>query len=356
MKKYLLYIFTLVSFLSLFNCKEITKNQNTNTENDVRFRIDPRTEFFRTAFNLAKQDSLDEDIKPCKTEYLKRIDNHFLKFKNHPLIDYIRKHNTIGIDFSTLGLMYDNLETFKFDTLYKKELEPLGLTSNSIDSLKPLLVDFYKKSEFKDFFKQNESYYKKAIALIEKQVSDENLFDKLSSFYQSNQKNLELVVCVELTNNANNKAIDFFDRYNPNKRALILANICEMPEQVTKANTIMTLDNSIRGILYHETSHLFTSQLLKNHLKNLNQYKSICEGCTDIQLTDKIDHMIIVPLQAILMERLNNDNTGKIFFLEKCKDVRKDIYKRLKQYQPNGKTPFEEVYKDCINIITQEVS
>lgn len=70
-------------------------------------------------------------------------------------------------------------------------------------------MDFYQKSGFSNFFKSNEAYYKEAITKIQQQVSDEKLFDKVMDFHQVNDKDLEFIVFVELTNNANNKAVDF---------------------------------------------------------------------------------------------------------------------------------------------------
>ena len=51
--------------------------------------------------NLALHDDLDEDMQPCKTEYVERVNTHFIDFKDHPLLTFIRNDENIGIDFST---------------------------------------------------------------------------------------------------------------------------------------------------------------------------------------------------------------------------------------------------------------
>ncbi|WP_438422822.1 DUF4932 domain-containing protein [Aquimarina macrocephali] len=359
MKKtpFLINVFLLII---VFACKEKTAVRNLEPEsenkNKVIFKIDERTEFFRTIFNIATQDVLSEDIKPCNTQYLKRVNKHFLPYKNHPLIKWIYDDENIGIDFSTIGLMYKGLEKFELGINYEKELEHLGLNKKTLDSVKPLMIDFYKKSEFNKFFKNNKEYYSQTISKIEKQVLDEKLFDKIMSFYQDNQKGLELIVFVELTNNANNKAVDFYDNYNLKKRAIILANICDMPNETTKANDILELNNDIRGTLYHETSHLFTTKLLDQYIGDLNQYRTICEDCKQIEIIDKVDHMVVRPLQALMMERFDKNNQGNDFFLNKCTDVRKQVYHRLTEYQPEDKIPFEKTYIDCINLIKASAS
>lgn len=348
----------LINFLLLFivfSCKEKTIKQNVNSENNLEnkviFKIDERTEFFRTVFNIAVQEDLSKDIQPCHTEYLNLVNNHFSQYKNHSLLKWVVDNENIQTDFSTIGLMFKDLKNFEFGKAYSQELKYYNMTEQIIDSLRPFMKDFYQKSRFSKFFKDNEQYYQKAISKIEVQVSKEKLFEKIMNFYQSNKKGLEFFVFVELTNNANNKSVDFYDNYNPKKRALILANICQMPDQSTKTNVFLELNNDIKGVLYHETSHLFTTKLLNKHIGELNQYKSICKDCNDIQLKDKIDHMIILPIQALMMERFDKNSQGNNFFLNQCSGVRKEIYQRLTRYRPENKIPFEKVYIDCINLI-----
>ncbi|CAL2095118.1 DUF4932 domain-containing protein [Tenacibaculum sp. 190524A02b] len=354
-KAYILISYCIV--VTMLSCKEKkeekTLSKITELENKVVFKIDERTEFFRTIFNIAVQEDLPEDIRPCHTEYLKRVNSQFLKFKNHPIIHWIKKDENIGIDFSVTGLMYKDLKQFEFDTIYKKELKAVGLTIKTLDSIKPLLIDFYQKSEFNQFFNNNKDYYKKAISKIEKQVSKEKLFNKVMSFYQDNKKDLELKVFVELTNNAVNRAVPFYDSYNPKKRAYILGNICKTPKKPMLTNLFLELNNDRRGILYHETSHLFTDKLLKKHIGKLEQYKPICKECKDIDVIDKVDHMIVYPIQALMMKRFDGNNMGDNFFLNKCKDVRKEIYKRLVEYKPENDISFEKVYMDCIHLIRE---
>jgi hypothetical protein len=354
------FLTNLFLIVIVFACKEKKPNENIEkkieTENKVVFKIDERTEFFRTIFNIAVQDIVPENTRPCQTKYLKRVNEQFLQFKNHPLINWVYEDDNIGIDFSTIGLMFKDLQTFEFVTTYTKELKYYGLNTRILDSVKPLMLDFYKKSNFNEFYKRNGNYYNQAITQIEKKVSDEKLFDKVMSFYQIKEKDLELIVFVELTNSANNKAMDFYDNYNSKKRAIILANYCELYTEPNSSNEIMELDNSTRGVLYHEISHLVTNKLLNKHIDKLSQYNSICEGCNDIKITDKVDHMIVYPLQAIMMERFDKNSRGSDFYLTKCTDVRKEIYQRLTEYRPENKVAFEKTYIDCINLIKESAS
>lgn len=354
------FLINLLFIITLFACKEknTTKTKISEKEeiNQVVFKVDERIELLRIAFNLAVQDYIDKEMLPCDTEYSKRVNNHFKDFKNHQLIKYIDNSPSILFDFPTIGLMFKDYETFEFDNTYSKELSGFKITKSEIDSLQPLLIDFSKKSNFKTFFENNKNYYRNAVKNIEKQVNEEKLFDSIVSFFQSKEQGLEMIVFVELTNSANNKAVSFYDKYNPKKRATILGNICDTPDKSTSTNEILELDDNRRGILYHETSHLFTDKLLDKYIGELSQYETICEDCDEIKIKDKVDHLIVNPLQWLLQHRINSKDDGHNFFLNECDDIRKDIYGKLNEYQPEKDMSFEKIYSECINLIKQSAS
>jgi hypothetical protein len=358
MKKTSLLILLLL--IIVFACKEKTATKTifseNNLENKVIFKIDERTDFFRTIFNLAVQDDLPSDITPCKTEYLNSINTYFKPFKNHSLIKYIYDHETMGIDFPTIGLMYESLENFQMDSIYRKEFPTYGMTIEEMDSIRPLLIDFYTKSNFKSFFTKNKKYYANATKKVQQEIDKENLFSTITEFYQSDETGLELNIIVELTNNANNKAVSFYDKYNPKKRAVIVANLCENSNKPTLQNTFLELDNSLRTRIYHESSHLFTDKLLDKYIDELSQYKSLCEDCNEAQIKDHVDHLIVYPLQGLISYRQFGKDDGHNFYLNKCKDVRKEIYIKLSNYQPKAEIPFEKIYVECMNLIKQSAS
>ncbi|WP_282055950.1 DUF4932 domain-containing protein [Maribacter luteus] len=359
MKKTSLLI-SLLFIITLFACKENNRKENVISQkkepNKVIFKVDERIEILRIAFNLAVQDYIDPKMLPCDTDYSKRVKNHFKEFKNHQLIKYIDELPNIHFDFPTIGLMYENCESFEFENIYSKELSSFGITKSEIDALQPFLIDFYKTSDFENFFNKNKRYYRNAIEKIEKQVNDEKLFDYVLNFFQSKEQGLEMVVFVELTNSFNNKAISFYDNYNPKKRATLLGNICEKKDSITTTNEILELNNNRRGTLYHEASHLFTAKLLNKYIGELNQYKSLCENCNDAQIKDKIDHLIVYPLQELMSYRQFGKDDGHNFYLNKCTDVRKDIYIKLSEYQPEKGIPFEKTYRECMELIKQSAS
>lgn len=342
--------------LKKFGSSEFAKHliASDKQKNEVIFIVDERTEFFRTIFNLAAADQIDEKMQPCETLYYKEIKEYFKPYLDHPLLTYLLNNDNVRIDFSALALMYKNFESFEFDIFYFKDLNHLGLSEKDLNELRPLLQDFYQRTNFKKFFLEHQDYYKNAITKLQAEAEKEQLFEQIESFYQSNRKGLRFIVFVELTNNANNKALSFYEHNNPDIRALVLTNLCDNIQNPTDKNTILTLDNDKRNILCHEISHIFTTNLLERYIGKLSDFKSICKDCNDEKIKDFIDHQIVYPLQAILVKKLNNDLSGEVYFETKCTDIRREVYKRLKQYDPKGNIPFETVYRECMEIIRKE--
>ncbi|MGB3849563.1 MAG: DUF4932 domain-containing protein [Tunicatimonas sp.] len=320
--------------------------------NRITFLVDDRLEFFRTVFNVAHEASLaEEDATPCETEYAKQVADHFAAHQDHPLIDYVRTNDDILVDFSTVGLMFTNLDGFVFDDRYADRITEFGLTKEELDSIRPLLTDFYETTGFAAFFQQSKPYYREALRIVNREATEAGLFRKVTDFYQSDEQGLALDVFVELTNNINNKAVDFYDHYNPRRKGIILANVCDVPSQPVPANTVLALDNDLRGRIYHETSHLFTDKLLSRYLGDLNQYQSLCADCGSIALKDEIDHLIVYPLQALLAMRLDQNREGHDYFTEECTDVRATVYRRLTDYRPENGEPFVLTYAACMELI-----
>ncbi|WP_306350071.1 DUF4932 domain-containing protein [Flavobacterium sp. '19STA2R22 D10 B1'] len=344
-------IFIIVlNFTTSLSAKERIQNPS---KNEIIFKVDERTEFFRTIYNLAVDDVIDDKLKPCETEYYKSVKAYFNPYKNHPLMAYILNNDNIGVDFSVVGLMYKNFETFEFDSYYLDELKGMGISEQEIKEMKPLLLDFYKKSNFRKFFKSHQNYYLKAVENLKIEAEKEQLFESIEQFYQSQKEGLKFIIFVELTNNANNRALSFYEHNNPKTRALILTNLCTDINSPTETNKFLTLEGK-RRILYHEISHIFTNELLNKYIGNISDYKSLCKECDEVKIRDYVDHAIVNPLQAILMKRLGNDTSGELYFLTECKDVRKDIYIRLALYNPKDIISFESVYKECIEILQKK--
>ncbi|MDE5422559.1 DUF4932 domain-containing protein [Ancylomarina sp. DW003] len=318
----------------------------------ISFEIHQGTEFLITAFNLAVEEEISDEYKPCETAYTKRIAEHFEPFKKHPFIKYIYDEVYSGTDFASVGLLITDFETMTLNPNIETDLIKSKIYSDDIEKFKKLALSFYKESKFKSFFNQNKAYYNTATAHIQKQVEKDSLFNQIKDYYQDSRAGLEFKAFVELTNNNESQAVDFYDNYNPNVRAITLGNFCELSTKSTPQNEILDL-NSYQTILCHEISHLYTTSVfLDKYIGNINDFKPLFDKkISEAQLKDQVDHYIIFPLQGIFMKKLYNNMEMDDIFRNKVKDVRRDIYLHLSKYDPKGTMSFEKYYKECIELI-----
>jgi len=285
------------------------------------------------------------------------LNEHFSASKEHPFLKYIFDKVNSGTDFSSIGLIITDLETMELNSNIDIELIKNRIYTDDIVHFRELASDFYNKSKFHSFFEKNKEYYVKSTSNIKKQVKTENLLDKIQEFYQDNRSNLELKVFVELTNNNESQAIDFYDNYNPNIRAITLGNFCDLSSESTPQNETLDL-KSYQGVLCHEISHLYTSSVfLDKYIGNIEYFKGLFDDhLTKPQIKDEVDHIIIRPLQAILTKRIFNDLIGSNFYKKQSNSVEKDIYTLFSTYNPNGNKTFERYYQKAMELIRNKVN
>ena len=224
--------------------------------------------------------------------------------------------------------------------------------SDDINKFRELATSFYKESKFQFFFNQNKDYYHRAIARIQEQITEDDLFNKIKRYYQDKRTGLEFKVFVELTNNSESQAVEFYDNYNPNVRAITLGNFCELSTKSTLQNEVLDLED-YKVILCHEISHLYTSSVfLDKYIGNINDFKPLFDKeLSDAQLKDKIDHYIIFPLQGILIKEIYDIMDLDNIFRNRVKDVRKEIYLHLSKYDFQADVSFEKYYRESIELM-----
>lgn len=282
---------------------------------------------------------------------------YFSAYKEHPFLEYIFDEVNSGTDFSSIGLIITNFETMELNSNTDIELIKRKIYTDDINNFRKLAADFYKESKFNSFFESNKEYYAQSTSSIEKQVEAENLLEKIQEFYQDDRSGLELKVFVELTNNNESQAIDFYDNYNPTIWAITLGNFCDLSSESTPRNEILDLED-YQGVLCHEISHLYTTSIfLDKNIGNIEDFSGLFEeALTKPQIKDQVDHIIIRPLQAILAKRVFKNLEGSNFYKKQTNSIEKDVYLLFSEYDPNGSKTFERYYKEAVELIRNKAS
>ncbi len=345
-------VYLIVASLVLIASCKSKERKNDSNSNKITFEVNEGTEFLLMAFNLAVEEEMTDEYKPCQTPYVKRLNACFKDYKEHPFLKYIFDDVNSGTDFSSIGLVITNYETMELNPDIDIAIIKRKIYTNDVNKFRKLASDFYKVTKFNSFFKQNKAYYTKANSKIKIQVEVEKLLGKIQEFYQDNRSGLELKVFVELANNSESQAVDFYDNYNQNIRAITLGNFCDLSSKSKQRNEILDLEN-YQGVLCHEISHLYTTSFfLDKYIGDLKDFGALFdEELTEIQIKDRVDHMIIRPLQAVLTRIIFNDLAGSNFYEKESKGIEKEVYLLLSTYKPNGNKPFEGYYKKAIEII-----
>ncbi|RXR34806.1 DUF4932 domain-containing protein [Flavobacterium piscinae] len=120
--------------------------------------VDERVELLSIIFRLAESEEYSSNLFK---KYTDKIYNHYNLYKNHELIDFIKKiRNENGVSYDAVMSMAIHLD---------KNFNPIVPFSDTIPDVRwgkgnaykfiELLHLFYKDSNSKDFFKQNENFY-----------------------------------------------------------------------------------------------------------------------------------------------------------------------------------------------------
>ncbi|PQJ72523.1 hypothetical protein [Polaribacter butkevichii] len=327
------YILTILG-LCLIGCKHEKPEIETN-ESSISISIDDRVELFRVAYFLALEDSIDINLRPCKTDFYKTNFEPYKKYRNHPLVKKIGNGDVWKSDLPTLALCLDkNLKTK--DNLNIKVLTiEFGWYGQHLDSLSKLLIDFKKTIKFKNNYNIDFKPFKDSI-------KSNQITKKLNRFYRTD-KETNLEIFFDPLNRITNKAITFTN--NPeNERLVLLTYLCDQPNDSIKPLRLKW-NEDYRRIVIHENSHIYTDHLYKKYydqkLDSLVNQEKFKDEYHDI------DEIIVRGLTAKILELNYGKKVGDDEIDHQPKNSR-IIYEYLDKYLNDEKMEFEQAYKEII--------
>lgn len=167
MKKLILFLFILI-FIS---CNNIRFTQSYINENNGKYKVlSPKVhELVNIAVALTDVGTEDDNMIP-KNDYYKKVISHFEPYKNHSLIQELNRHITEVFGLSTYDYYYNirmNANMYSLENGKIVNKSPFTRMSfeneNLLSELLPKLEDFAEKTNFNQFYKENESYYQSLI-------------------------------------------------------------------------------------------------------------------------------------------------------------------------------------------------
>lgn len=131
--------------------------------------VDKRVELLSIVFRLAGS---EEYSSPSNIKYAQAIHDHFDKFKNHPLIDYVRQirdANGIGYDaVMSMAIHLEQVPSLEPIVPFNSDLPDKRWGAEASAKFVVLLKQFYKDADCKGFFASNSNLY----AMAEKRFKE----------------------------------------------------------------------------------------------------------------------------------------------------------------------------------------
>lgn len=332
MKKIPVILFILA--LSVIGCKQEEAN-NKITENTISIAIDDRVELLRVAYFLAIEDSIDANIRPCKTDFYKTHFEPYKKYVNHPLVQKIGTGDEWNADLPSIALCLDK-DLKPKDSLNLKELsEQFGWYGKNIDSLSKLLIDFKKTIAFK-------TDYNVDFKSFEDSIISNRITKKLNDFYRTDKKTT-LKILFDPLNRITSKAITFTN--NPeNERLFLITYLCDNPNDSFK-ELQLKWNNDYRRIIIHENSHIYTDKLFRKYYDKT--FDSLVNQEKFKEEFNDIDEIIVRGITAKILELNYGPEVGE-YEINIQPEKSKIVYDYLDKYIGNDKMKFERAYREII--------
>lgn len=335
MKK-ILFIIIVLCFC-LIGCKQ-EKSKIEADGNTISVSIDDRVELFRVAYFLALEDSIDVDVRPCKTDFYKSNFEPYKKYRNHPLVQKIGNGDVWNADLPALALCLDENLQPKENLNIKYLSEQYGWYGEHLDSLSMLLIDFKKTIDFKN------NYNVEFTSFIDSLKSN-RITQKLDAFYRTDKKT-NLNILFDPLNRITSKAVTFAN--NPkNERTFIIDYLCDEPNDTYNPLTLRWNDDYRRTVI-HENSHIYTDRLFSKYydkeLDSLTRQEKFKDNYNDI------DEIIVRGITAKILELNYGKKVGEDEINHQPKNSR-IVYDYLDTYLNDDKMVFEQAYKEIIKLL-----
>ncbi|GIM54686.1 DUF4932 domain-containing protein [Capnocytophaga cynodegmi] len=256
-------------------------------------KVDKRVELLSIVFRLAEAQEYSAEYFKLYTD---KINAYYEPYKNHELIQFVKKiRQERGIGYDAVMKMAVYLdENLKPITKFTDDIPESRWGKENSTQFVKLLKQFYKKSNSKKFFKDNEELYEEASKRF---LDIYNLLDVdwYKKFYGKNPEE-EFIIINGLGNGGGNYGIS---SHLPNQKKKVYAIMGAW--SVDDSGMIVFLRKSnYLGTMIHEFCHSFVNYLLD---QNLTPFQKNGEKIFEL-VKDKMEKQAYNNWQIMLNEAL----------------------------------------------------
>jgi hypothetical protein len=183
MRKIVLILLSILCLTNLQGFTQSTFNKKNFKEcrlvlNGVSFSVDPRIELFHTIEVLGGIPL----VNFIELDYKQKILTSFAKHKDHPLFAYLKRNNLYGKLFDSIDAPIWAMLHMNNDLEWRKDIDVPEAKNPGIDSLRLLMKDFAKKSNYVGFFNSNSDFFRISLATLTYNLPDFNEKQRLMEY------------------------------------------------------------------------------------------------------------------------------------------------------------------------------
>lgn len=367
MFKRIICIVTIFSMIMISGCTDTNKEneKDLSTEiiskehNGINISVDPRIELIGIVMYLS--DNARNDLGYINDdesmEYIKNVDNHFLKFKNH---EAVQKYTSImdygyAYDAPPHSMLYLNNPPNIKNSLdkYKKDLEAIYLRAGGKEEFDGFIEDlssFATESNFSEFYNDNIDYYNKIIDDTINRVGDLNFIDEIESYYGESNDSYNIIL------NSLVKGGNFGPSVDKNLYSIV--GVLDMKNGMP----IFEDGYNFKYISRHEFSHSFVNLLTSKNIEEVNKYKNLMNPIADKMssmayttwetcVNEHIVRAVVIRITEIVegeesaQQLLNWEKECGFIYIEQIIEVLKEYENNRDKYKS-----FEEIYPQIIEV------
>ncbi|MCX2480247.1 DUF4932 domain-containing protein [Pedobacter sp. MC2016-15] len=228
----------------------------------VNFSVDPRIEFFHTVEVLSGLPL----VNFIELDYKQDILIKLAPYKNHPLFAYLKRNSLYGKLFNSIDAPIWTMLHMTEDLEWRKDIPVAEAKDPGLDSLRLLMKDFAKKSNYVQFFNSHADFFRIALSTLTYNLPNFNEKDRLLNYCgSSGGKNIRFNVILNFLGWGN-----FGPRIFKKDGAGLYAVIA--PEKT--AIRVPTFDvSALYRLLWHEFAHSFANPAVEKHQSQFDQFE-----------------------------------------------------------------------------------
>ncbi|WP_080904451.1 DUF4932 domain-containing protein [Parabacteroides sp. Marseille-P3160] len=341
MKKLVFLVFVALSFQGFAQEKHILEKP----------KVDARVELLSIVFRLAGNEEYNSTQFKFYTD---RIENHFSSYKNHELIQFVKKmknENSVSYDaVMSMAIHIDN--NLNPLTDFTENIPDTRWGKNNANEFVNLLKKFYQDAECDVFFKNNEDLYKEISAKFLPVYENLDL-NWYSSFY-GKEPTEKFTIVIGLGNGSNSYGPSY---NNSNGKKEVYAIIGTL--RVDSLGMAEFKINEYFPTLLHEFNHSFVNYLLeKNKEAFRNSGEKIYEavkyemnnqayGNWEIMLNEALVRASVIKYfkdhnfdKSEIDKKINEESNNGFLWIKglvaelENYDAHREIYPTLESYMP----------------------